>query len=186
MSGAPDTVGKLVDRFERNREAYRSGRYNETQLRVELIDPFFLALGWDVHNAAGYAEAYKDVVHKDAPEHFTLSTLQKAHEARYRKALVDVISTVKHVADEQQPLLTAEERVRRAFEAVTPGRTFTTEQEQWLERIRSHLIANLTIDRDDFDYVPVLQQAGGWGRASNVFGGQLAEVIGQLNQAVAA
>ena len=66
MSGAPDTVGKLVDRFERNREAYRSGRYNETQVRVELIDPLFLALGWDVDNAAGYAEAYKDVVHEDA------------------------------------------------------------------------------------------------------------------------
>jgi len=66
MSGAPDTVGKLVDRFERNREAYRGGRYNETQVRVELIDPLLIALGWDVHNAAGDAEAYKDVVHEDA------------------------------------------------------------------------------------------------------------------------
>ncbi|MBM4432766.1 MAG: restriction endonuclease subunit M, partial [Chloroflexi bacterium] len=56
----------LVDRFERNIEAYRSPAYNETQLRREFIDPFFEALGWDVTNKAGYAEQYKDVIHEDA------------------------------------------------------------------------------------------------------------------------
>ena len=30
------------------------------------MDPFFEALGWDVRNAQGYAEQYKDVVHEDA------------------------------------------------------------------------------------------------------------------------
>jgi len=62
----PKKVRELVELFERNREAYRSGRYNETQLRVEFIDPFFESLGWDVHNKEGYAEAYKDVIHEDA------------------------------------------------------------------------------------------------------------------------
>lgn len=66
MAKAPEAVLKLVERFERNREAYESGGYNETQVRVELIDPLFIALGWDVHNEAGYADAYKDVVHEDA------------------------------------------------------------------------------------------------------------------------
>lgn len=66
MAGAPKSVHQLVARFERNRKAYRSGQYNETQVRVELIDPLFIALGWDVHNEAGYAEADKDVVHEDA------------------------------------------------------------------------------------------------------------------------
>ncbi|MGB2821877.1 MAG: type I restriction enzyme HsdR N-terminal domain-containing protein, partial [Phycisphaerae bacterium] len=66
MPGAPDSVLKLVDRFELHREDYRRGRYNETQVRVELIDPLFIALGWDVRNEAGYAEAYKDVLHEDA------------------------------------------------------------------------------------------------------------------------
>jgi type I restriction-modification system DNA methylase subunit len=59
-------ISALVERFERNREAYLSGDYNETQLRREFIDPFFAALGWDVDNKQGYAEAYKDVVHEDA------------------------------------------------------------------------------------------------------------------------
>ena len=35
-------------------------------MRREFIDPFFTALGWDVDNRAGYAEAYKDVIHEDA------------------------------------------------------------------------------------------------------------------------
>ncbi|MGH7702131.1 MAG: type I restriction endonuclease, partial [Gemmatimonadales bacterium] len=63
---APLEILQLVERFEAQREAYTSGSYNETQLRREFLDPFFQALGWDVDNRQGYAEAYKDVVHEDA------------------------------------------------------------------------------------------------------------------------
>ena len=63
---APKEIVDLVERFESNQEAYQSGKYNETQLRREFIDPFFKALGWDVDNTAGHAEAYKDVIHEDA------------------------------------------------------------------------------------------------------------------------
>jgi len=63
---APQTIAGLVERFERQLDAYKSGHYNETQLRREFMDPFFKALGWDVDNERGYAEAYKDVVHEDA------------------------------------------------------------------------------------------------------------------------
>jgi len=63
---APAIVLDLVERFHRNRDDYRSGRYNEAQVRREFIDPFFKALGWDVDNERGYAEPYKDVIHEDA------------------------------------------------------------------------------------------------------------------------
>jgi hypothetical protein len=66
MKEALEQISSLVERFERNIEAYRRPAYNETQLRREFIDPFFEALGWDVANKAGYAEQYKDVVHEDA------------------------------------------------------------------------------------------------------------------------
>src|SRR3989338_4821016 len=59
-------ISSLIKRFEENRDAYLSGRYNETQLRREFIDPFFKALGWDMDNEGGRAEAYKDVIHEDA------------------------------------------------------------------------------------------------------------------------
>jgi predicted type IV restriction endonuclease len=63
---APPIILDLVARFEEQLDAYKSGQYNETQVRREFLDPFFKALGWDIDNTAGYAEAYKDVVHEDA------------------------------------------------------------------------------------------------------------------------
>ena len=63
---APKEIKRLVERFRENREAYLSSEYNETQLRREFLDPFFKALGWDVDNEQGSAEAYKDVIHEDA------------------------------------------------------------------------------------------------------------------------
>src|SRR5438552_2209189 len=62
----PQTIRELVERFERHLDAYRAPHYNETQLRREFLDPFFKALGWDIDNEQGYAEAYKDVIHEDA------------------------------------------------------------------------------------------------------------------------
>jgi len=66
MSSAPAEILELVGKFARGIDVYRRGRYNETMVRREYIDPMFTALGWDVANRAGYAEAYKDVVHEDA------------------------------------------------------------------------------------------------------------------------
>lgn len=62
----PDKMLQLVERFDRNVEAYTHSRYNEAQARQEFIDPLFKSLGWDMDNEQGYAEAYKDVVHEDA------------------------------------------------------------------------------------------------------------------------
>ncbi|MFC1692980.1 Eco57I restriction-modification methylase domain-containing protein [Candidatus Latescibacterota bacterium] len=62
----PEKTNELIGRFDRNIEAYKSGNYNETEVRHEFIDPFFISLGWDVNNENGYAEAYKDVIHEDS------------------------------------------------------------------------------------------------------------------------
>ena len=121
-----------------------------------------------------------------SPQRFTEDNLRKAHEVCYHKALVDIISMVKHAANDQNPLLTAEERVSRAFERVTAGQTFTAEQQQWLDRIKAHLVANLTIDPEDFDVLPVFTRAGGRSQATRVFGGHLLQLVSQLNEAVAA
>ena len=69
---APDTphcppeVLELIKRFDRHQDTYKKATYNETNVRREFIDPFFTALGWDIDNNAGLAEAYKDVIHEDA------------------------------------------------------------------------------------------------------------------------
>ncbi|MHC4982005.1 MAG: hypothetical protein ACYTF6_02415 [Planctomycetota bacterium] len=44
MGKAPGTVAKLIDRFTRHIDAYRRGDLNETEVRVQFIDPLFIAL----------------------------------------------------------------------------------------------------------------------------------------------
>ncbi len=61
-----DSFSTCSTGFTRNRDAYLSPSYNETQLRREFVDPFFESLGWDVQNKQGHAEPYKDVIHEDA------------------------------------------------------------------------------------------------------------------------
>lgn len=63
---APKKIIELVERFERNIETYRSGSYNETQLRRDFLDPMFRELGWDIDNSQDYAEAFREVIHEDA------------------------------------------------------------------------------------------------------------------------
>ena len=62
---APAAILDLVARFGEHIDAYKSGSYNEKQLRTDYLDPFFETLGWDMNNKQGYAEAYRDVVHED-------------------------------------------------------------------------------------------------------------------------
>jgi type I restriction enzyme R subunit len=118
---------------------------------------------------------------------FSPDNLQKAHEIHYKKALVDLVSMVKHAAHEEAPLLTATERVELAVDKITAGMTFTPDQQRWLDRIREHLRENLSIDREDFELVPVLSDAGGWPVARRIFGEQQLEaLIANLNEAIAA
>ena len=83
MSETPGKIEQLVETFERNLKVYRSGQYNETQVRREFIDPMFECLGWDMQNRAGYAEQYKDVIHEDALAHPTDDDDVEAMEERY-------------------------------------------------------------------------------------------------------
>ncbi|HVS52850.1 MAG TPA: TaqI-like C-terminal specificity domain-containing protein [Opitutaceae bacterium] len=62
----PASILERIETFGRNLESYLDPDYKEAQLRREFLDPLFEALGWDVGNRAGYAEAYKDVVHEDS------------------------------------------------------------------------------------------------------------------------
>jgi type I restriction-modification system DNA methylase subunit len=62
---AQKKISDLVTRFEEQIDSYRNSNYNETQTRRDFIDPFFKALGWDIDNEQGSAEAYREVIHED-------------------------------------------------------------------------------------------------------------------------
>jgi type I restriction enzyme, R subunit len=121
-----------------------------------------------------------------APQPFDEKSLQKAHEMSYHTALVDIISMVKHAARTDEPLYTAQQRVNRAMMKITGGRGFTDEQMQWLERIREHLIENLSVDQSDFDALPIFSRYGGWARANRIFEGELPDLLKQFNEGIAA
>jgi len=123
---------------------------------------------------------------KATPEHFTEANLERAYLATHHKALVDIISMVKHAALDTAPLLTAHERVEAAMQGVVEGRDLTVEQQAWMDRIKLHLVQNLSVDRDDFGLVPVLSDHGGWGNANKTFDGELAELLDDLNKELAA
>jgi type I restriction enzyme R subunit len=114
------------------------------------------------------------------PERFTEPNLRRA----YQNNLADIISIVRHAA-RREPLLTVQERVSRAMERVRTGRTFTPEQEGWLELIQAHLIQNLVIEKADFSTIP-FSRRGAWGPANRVFEGRLEELLNQINEAIAA
>lgn len=58
-------IAALVDRFTEQYDSYKKANYNETLTRRDFIDPFFKALGWDIDNKNGNAEAYREVIHED-------------------------------------------------------------------------------------------------------------------------
>src|SRR5215210_6839372 len=64
--GVPDKVYRLVEQFDANRDAYKSGQFNEQQVRIDFLNPLLTdGLGWDVDNKKGLSETYREVVYED-------------------------------------------------------------------------------------------------------------------------
>jgi len=58
-------IQSLIERFENQIDIYKRDDYNEAQTRSDFINPFFIALGWDVNNEKGVAEHYRPVLHEE-------------------------------------------------------------------------------------------------------------------------
>ena len=104
----PEEIHELIERFDRNLDTYRSGRYNEAQVRQEFINPFFNALGWDVYNKQGYAESYKDVIHEDA---IKIGSATKAPDYCFR-----IGGTRKFFLEAKKPSVNIKEDIHPAYQ----------------------------------------------------------------------
>ncbi|MBR8829474.1 MAG: DEAD/DEAH box helicase family protein [Gomphosphaeria aponina SAG 52.96 = DSM 107014] len=132
------------------------------------------------------ANALEELRNKLTKNKFTEPNLQRAYQLVHNKALVDIISLIRfaeHNSPEQ--VYTAHERVDKAIASVTQGKNFTSEQLKWLGYIREHLIQNLSIEMEDFEYAPIFERHGGKGKANKVFKGELETLIQDLNGAIA-
>ena len=65
---AKDAIASLVAKFRDNLADYKRINYNETLTRIDFINPFFEALGWDITNRQGLSAAFREVIHEDTLE----------------------------------------------------------------------------------------------------------------------
>lgn len=56
------TISELVDKYDSQRENYLKSTYNETQVRMDFLDPLFELLGWDIKNMAGKPTNEREVL----------------------------------------------------------------------------------------------------------------------------
>ena len=90
-------IAALVERFTEQLPSYKKSDYNETLTRKDFIDPFFKALGWDMNNSAGNAEAYREVIHEDKikigathrtkPTHYSTFAFAPTAQRQFSKAI---------------------------------------------------------------------------------------------------
>jgi len=58
----------LISKFEKDKPHYLSKGYPEAQVRLDFINPFFKALGWDIENKAQKPPHERDVIVELSPE----------------------------------------------------------------------------------------------------------------------
>ena len=105
---APKIVLDLVQRFADSRKQYRSGHYNEAQLRREFLDPLFTALGWDLTNQQGYAPQYREVIQEAS---LNIEGQAKAPDYEFR-----IGQTPKFFVEAKKPAVNIQYDIHPAFQ----------------------------------------------------------------------
>jgi type I restriction enzyme R subunit len=107
-----------------------------------------------------------------------------------QRMLTDVVSLVQFALEQENELVPFQERVEARFTAwlemqEQAGTRFTEEQGRWLEWMKDHIAASMTIDASAFELAPFTAH-GGLGRACEVFGDRLTPLMGELSNVLAA
>lgn len=181
--------GKLADfrRFlEENREEIEA-------LQILYSQPYRAGLRY--RHVKELAEALRRpplTLHDPAAGLWSLYEAVEPEKVRGKggKMLVDLVQIVRHALEPEAPLVPRRDDVQRRYHAWLDekrraGVVFSEEQMRWIEAIKDHIVASLTIEREDFEEVP-FSQMGGLGKAYEVFGEELSVVLDELNERLAA
>ena len=57
-------LAERINQFHTRFDEYHRQEYNETEVRIDFVNPFFRALGWDVDNVAGMPQHLREVTHE--------------------------------------------------------------------------------------------------------------------------
>jgi type I restriction-modification system DNA methylase subunit len=63
-----EKLNSLISKFEKDKSHYLSKGYLEAQVRIDFINPFFKALGWDIENKSHKPPHERDVIVELSPE----------------------------------------------------------------------------------------------------------------------
>jgi type I restriction enzyme, R subunit len=107
-----------------------------------------------------------------------------------QRMLTDIVSLVRYTLHQDDELVPFCDQVEKRFaawmsEQEQRGVSFTVEQRQWLTLMKDNIASALGITPESFDYTPFAEH-GGLGRAVQVFGDDLAPLMTELTQALAA
>ena len=114
----------------------------------------------------------------------------KVKEASGKRLLTDLVSLVRFAIHQDNELVPFPERVNANFNAwlaqqEESGKKFSDAQRHWLDMIRDHIAANLSIEKDDFELAP-FNREGGLGKAHQLFQEGLQTIIEKLSAALVA
>jgi type I restriction enzyme R subunit len=116
--------------------------------------------------------------------------LEKVAGKRPENELVALVSLVRRVLNIDGVLTPYDGTVNRNFQSWVMNRhkgnapKFSDEQMNWLRMIKDHIATSMHMERDDFDYSPFAEQ-GGLGKAWQLFGGSLDEILDEMNEKLA-
>ena len=108
-----------------------------------------------------------------------------------KNELIALVSLIRKVSGIDQNLALYDKTVDRNFQQwilrqnAGQHNRFTEEQMQWLRMIRDYVANSFHIDREDFELDP-FNRNGGLGRMWQLFGDKTEEIIGELNEVLAA
>lgn len=114
---------------------------------------------------------------------YTESNLRTAwREATNEDIAADIISFIRRQAL-GDPLLSHEERIKKAMQKVYSLQQWSKIQLRWLQRIEKQLIEETVFEREDFDR-GAFKSKGGFDTLNKIFQGNLTNVLDEINNAL--
>ncbi|MBY9002224.1 MAG: DEAD/DEAH box helicase family protein, partial [Candidatus Heimdallarchaeota archaeon] len=129
------------------------------------------------------------------PYNFTTEFLWQAYEqleksnirgAGPQKLLTNIISIIRFTLGESEILEPYYETINKKFNEwldvqLNMGKKFSSEQIDWLNMIKDHIISSLKIEMDDFELAPFYEKGGRF-RAYQLFGQDLTLILDKINE----
>jgi type I restriction enzyme, R subunit len=112
---------------------------------------------------------------------FSETALRQAWQATKNEDIAESIIGYIRQAALGDPIVSYDERVKKAMKRILSKRVWTVPQRKWLERIGEQITHEFIMDRKALDQEP-FEKDGGFKRLNRIFEGQLEVILGDINE----